>query len=1117
MAGPGVSSPGGFSYAQAAKGRVATPSSAPSSKLTSGPATPAVDILAEFAPAASSNWADDVDLAAADKQPQSSEEPQEKSKPAEPKSVVERAKAEEKAQTTSGVSSPDLAASATSNDDASSANNGSSQTSWDGKSQASETPAATEGPASGSWIAARAERAERQSDTRHKHESSGGKSKKNKAEKTEEAPAPPPKPVVLTDAPAPTVNPWAKLAEAQKAKQAAAPPPTPKHAQAPGTAANLKENQRPRADSKKKGNSANTSTEASESKKPSPSQGKRSDEQRVAARQAAKPAVGPQRAEVNVPGYSRPVARDERSNAAVPPPVKDEVSWPTPDTAPAVETKERKPVVEKDSEEKNDESASTGKSRKKQEWKVVPVVPNVLWETPVMREKSARSTLPGGEGRGRGGATIRGRGTFRGAANGTTSRSGAQGGEDTRQARAEVSDESPAKAQRSASASSQSRSTIKPAAANQDKDASSADVKPAMPRPNKSKVEGTGFDGQEPEFIPGSAPRGPKADEVEGAAKGREGQAARPANGLDKSTARDGNWSNTRGGATRARGGRGRGGSREFANGHHAAQPFANANAGPDFSGVSPFGVPQSPSTFQAPRGNHFAGQSRAGFRGNNRAQSFPVENAYNRYPPFPAQMHGYGQGTFEYNAYPIPSVPYAALMEQTYLFGVVAMQLEYYFSLDNLLKDMYLRKNMDSQGFVYLEVLASFNRVKNLTQDWELLKQVCLQSDIVQIRIGEDGKERVRKRGDYQQFVLPMEERFPAARHEGPTKLEVPEQRVPANMYNPMQMMQMQMNPHGVIPHPSAMPRQNERRDNTHAMMNGAARGAFFPQNAEGAYGEEMRGRAQKPAIFDNSVHQAYLNNGNTDAEPDVFPEHKLEQLTVCVRLSSRRVPYHTAAARTYSNGSIDQKSIAGDIAKQEGQATNGEAVTNATASPAQSRGTSPSVATSPERSAGGHVFWIKDTEHPVGTLPSDLTPEPYVQLRLKALEQRSHAATGTCPYDLRVLYQFWSHFLVRNFNNRMYSEFKYYADADAKERVSLEGQKNLIKYYVEAVRSANPIPTRVVNDYIELVKAEGPSPESTLFTSLQAAWSNKALNLRNRKTLTDCIDQTLKAQLEA
>ena len=98
MAGPGVSSPGGFSYAQAAKGRVATPTSqAPSSKLTSGAATPATDLLADFAPAASSNWADDVDLAVVDKQPQSSEEPQEKTKVTEPKGIVERAKAEEKA------------------------------------------------------------------------------------------------------------------------------------------------------------------------------------------------------------------------------------------------------------------------------------------------------------------------------------------------------------------------------------------------------------------------------------------------------------------------------------------------------------------------------------------------------------------------------------------------------------------------------------------------------------------------------------------------------------------------------------------------------------------------------------------------------------------------------------------------------------------------------------------------------------------------------------------------------------------------------------------------------------------------------------------------------------
>jgi len=1109
MAGPGVSSPGGFSYAQAAKGRVSTSTSqAPSSKVTSGAATPATGLLSEFETASPSNWADDVDFTTPDKQSQSNEETQEKSKPTESKSVVERAKAEDKAQTSSGVSSPNPAASATSNDDASSANNASSQTSWDGKSQGSETPQTTEAAASGSWITARAERAERQSDSRHKHESSG-KSKKHKAEKTEEPPAPPPKPVVLTEAPAPTVNPWAKLAEAQKAKQAAAPQPAARPAQAPGAATNLKENQRPRADSKKKTNAPQTNEASTNGdvKKSNPAQNKRSDEQRTSSRQTPKPAAGAQRADVNVPGYSRPAARDERPNTAAPPPVKDEVSWPTPDTAPVPEPKERKPVPEKDNDEKTDDSAPSGKSRKKQEWKPVPVVPNILWETPVMREKSARGTVAGIEGRGRGGASVRGRGSFRGAVNGVTTRAGAQGDE-TRQGRPESSEETATKSQRSASASSQSRNASK-LASQQSKDSAPADVKPLPQRSAKSKAETTGLEGQETELAPEFIPRGPRADDIENT-QSREGQAARSAM-LEKPAGREGNWNGSGRGAKR--GGRGRGGSREFGNGHHgSAHPFANGSAGPDFSGVSPFGVPQSPS-FQPPRGNHqgnFAGPGRAGWRGNSRAQSFPVENSYGRYPSFPAPMQPYGHGMFEYGGYPVSAMPYMPMQDPNYLFGVVTLQLEYYFSLDNLLKDMYLRKNMDSQGFVYLEVITSFNRVKNLTQDWELIKQVCLQSDLIEIRIGEDGKERVRKIHDYQQFVLPMEDRFPAARHEGPTKLDIPEQRIPA-MYH--------MGAHG-IPHPMHMSRGGDRRDNAHAMMNGAARGAFFSHNGESGYDEEVRGRAPKPPVFDNGVHQAYMSNGNAETDPDVFPEHKLEQLTVCVRVSGRRVPYHTATARTFSNGSIDQRSIAGDISKQNGTSqsvVNGEAVTNGTSSPTQSRGTSPSAPSSPERPTGDHVFWIKDTEHPVGTLPSDLTPEPYVQLRLKAFEQRSHAATGNCPYDLKVLYQFWSHFLIRNFNNRMYSEFKYYADADSKDRASFEGQKNLIKYYGEAVNSANPLPTRVVNDYVELIKAEGVKTESPLSKSLKSAWLNKALNLRNRKKLADILDATLKAQLEA
>ena len=281
MSGQGVASLGGFSYAQAAKGRVSNATSqAPSSKVTSGAATPATSMLPEIG---GGNWADDVELSVGDKLPEAHEEAQESSKSVEVKSAVERAKFEEKAQNSSGVSSPDLAASATSNDDASSAQNGSSQTSWEeAKSQASETPQLTEG----SWIAARAARVDmRQSDDKKKSDtpSKGKKSRGEKAEKPEKVEAaPPPKPVVLYEAPAPTVNPWAKRAVETKAKAPPAQPSPPKAATNAPTAPanNQKENQRPRADAKKKANLlGGTQNEAasltSDSKKANSISGKR--------------------------------------------------------------------------------------------------------------------------------------------------------------------------------------------------------------------------------------------------------------------------------------------------------------------------------------------------------------------------------------------------------------------------------------------------------------------------------------------------------------------------------------------------------------------------------------------------------------------------------------------------------------------------------------------------------------------------------------------------------------------------------------------------------------------------------------------------------------------------
>src|SRR5204863_2766403 len=78
----------------------------------------------------------------------------------------------------------------------------------------------------------------------------------------------------------------------------------------------------------------------------------------------------------------------------------------------------------------------------------------------------------------------------------------------------------------------------------------------------------------------------------------------------------------------------------------------------------------------------------------------------------------------------------------------------------------------MDSQGFVLLSVIASFKRIKTLTEDLELLRGVCGQLKTVDYRPGEDGLDRLRKREKWEQWVLSMDMRDPSAQNEGPPPL---------------------------------------------------------------------------------------------------------------------------------------------------------------------------------------------------------------------------------------------------------------------------------------------------------------------------------------------------------
>ena len=178
-----------------------------------------------------------------------------------------------------------------------------------------------------------------------------------------------------------------------------------------------------------------------------------------------------------------------------------------------------------------------------------------------------------------------------------------------------------------------------------------------------------------------------------------------------------------------------------------------------------------------------------------------------------------------------------------------------------------------------------------------------------------------------------------------------------------------------------------------------------------------------------------------------------------------------------------------------------------------------------SPERTQPPHVshnrtntsgiFWYKDanasSEPPPGT-----EAIPYAQVYANAKQQRQMNGAGQTSWDMDLLYRFWTHFLLRNFNNRMYDDFRTFAAEDAAHGSGI-GMDCLLDYYSQALFSQDrPIRTKVARDFVSLADGEGAETDKPAFRRLRAAWRNGEMNIRSRKVLQEIMSDDLRMSLD-
>ncbi|KAL5181249.1 La-related protein 1C [Glycine soja] len=98
----------------------------------------------------------------------------------------------------------------------------------------------------------------------------------------------------------------------------------------------------------------------------------------------------------------------------------------------------------------------------------------------------------------------------------------------------------------------------------------------------------------------------------------------------------------------------------------------------------------------------------------------------------------------------PMPHHPLFFTGPDPQLHSKIVNQVDYYFSNENLVKDAFLRQNMDDQGWVPIKLIAGFNKVMHLTDNIQVILDAIQTSSVVEVQ-----GDKIRRQNDWRRWIM--------------------------------------------------------------------------------------------------------------------------------------------------------------------------------------------------------------------------------------------------------------------------------------------------------------------------------------------------------------------------